>query len=1443
MRRRRNRARNVLPPSMLLLACTLAAAPRAASAQRPAAPDTAARDARNVFARGWLLEDRNADDVVDFVNARIVLPGAPSAAEAIAAANIAARLGYQTSAADLDLAATDDASAVWPMPVLVVRDLGRAGVASPLAPGEGALTRLPVNATYTGGGLRVEGADATGLLAAANFLASRYPSVWSLGGALFADVADRLTRFLARNGAPGAMVSVESIVVRAGEPGVARVRADVQLADTASLRLAAKALSADSADTTGVAGGRGGAAARAGGAAVRGAAPRDSARPVRRAELDIQDLDRIDVRLLAGGTERVVRLVPRRPWTTRAGTAWTGRDIADFSLSDLYTIRGLYRDSNQDRIPDRTEAWLAVGDGATAGSLVNLATRIGLETAGMRLPFAAPATEDDHPESAGFPIVHGLDTYAERRLREEGRLQTAVPDAGAGFIEFVPRGFGGRNGIVIGGGDARGLDAITGYVAERMPWLWEPGKGNRELSDVETEVRRFFQARETPGQTALAVYKLDEWLDRLKGRDIDSLAVEIATRDAPDGLQAYALARLLAAFPSAHASAATFATGFGVGREVFTQDFTLPWEVDTVRAAIRSDALPRISGTSHGRIEVRVSEPPEVRAQLADEIRRELAARGVAPDAFEVTVLSAYKQGYSWLNDVVLPRLRGKKVGRIEITYHNLHDSKEVRWQSLGSDTRWLQEIYPIDAVFAKELGVPDSAITFLPTQRAEPTYRIRALDRGGAEILNDTFDPKYVIRPYFDLFPEYDNVRVTTGWVRVDVDGETVLDRRVRTDPEAFWDRFQTETYGKIVDYVMDVQDGRVSPANAPYFDALRVDLSMSEPDYRIGIDEEVISSLEAMHEDIYFETLTLFDLIGNRYGVGPLNYAGRVLPWIQPGHAGAAGHAHITFTGKERGIPELVLTWRERGKEPVRDRYPLSSLPVGDPKLRAAEVRAGEEGVSSLLFEVAATDSVDRYDQMKERGTETQIDRTLLAVPTLTGMVDALAALHEDGVLLDALSFDRVARLDFRFVLQDTASRFGARASLARSRAPGSTRNPRLLAEGWRWNGERIVQWDTPIPPAENDSILARLATFPGVTVYYLTTSFLGNDIFAADILPPQAAKYISQAKLSALKPTVVFSGRQHANEVSSTSHILRLGEKLVTDTAYAKLLRKVNVVLHPITNPDGAELAYEMQRINPDFMLHAGYLGALGVDATSGSSGADPIYPESKARPELQETWLPDVFMNMHGYPSHEWVQYFAGYSAWVRGRSGTQRSWWSPRGWFVPGFSYVDDDRYPEIGKAQFALLDSIAGAITADSAVNAMNRRLYARYAKYGRQDVENFREDFRNGILVYRSLRGRSVSGGGGRGGAAPGSGGGANNPRIGWFSITTEAPDETARGAWLDLVARAGLDHSAAIVRYLANGTSTMEPGNAEFDGAVVRSVARKRPVLPKEPDGGGNR
>ena len=1383
----------------ILGAAALLCAAAPAAAQTPAPADTASRDLRNAFASGWLVEDRNEDDVIDFVAARIVVPDPPSPAELAAAANVGARLGWETSALDLGLLDRDTVGG-WDVPVVLITR----GPTPSLGPGEGAVELIAPDERMRAGGLRLSGGDASGLLAAASYASARLPSLWDVEGATWTDAAERLRSIAGEEGVDS--VRVQRIVVDAARPGVSRATLRTVLPDSVRLRDVAERLRGVAPDTS-------------------SSPPADSAAQPRNGEtrLVFPGVRRFDVHLVAPGAGDTVRVRPGRPRETPAGVAWPARDAPDFTLSDLYTLRGLYRDTNQDLVPDRTEAHVSLAGADAPDATVDLAARIALETAGARLPLVHVDPQDDAPERLGIPVILGADHFQARRLRAEGLLDAGGDVPGEGILEFVKGAFDGKHGLVLTGADAAGVDAAATWTARRAPYLWEHGKGNYRLSDVETEVRRFFQARRAPGQIALATTKLRAWLERLEGLDIDSLAIEIAADERPGGLDAHARAIAAAAFPGATVDVRTFQTGFGAGDTVFTQQISLPWEVDTVRHTLR-EALPRIDAAANGRIEIRVSEPPEVRAALADEIRRELRARGVADGAFEVVVLAAYKQGYSWLHDDVLPRLRGRDIGAIDIAYHSLRDSEEVRWQTIASETRWLQEIYPIDAVLARELGIADSLITFTPRRAGSPVYEVRVTDLAGDVVLTDTFDPKYVVRPFFDLFPEYEQVRVTTGWITVVAGVDTLVDRRVRTDPEAFWDVLQTDTYARIVDYVMDIQDGRPSPANAPYFDELRIDLTVSEPDYRIGVDEEVISSLEALHEDIYFETLTLFDLIGNRWGVGELAYPGRVLPWLHQAPEPGAGHARIAFTGKRRGVPELVLTHRVRGGDPVRMRYPLSPLGGEAPKLRGVAVRAGEDEIARLLFDVEAVDSIDRFDEVRERASESAIDRQLLPVPLLRAMVESLAALHADGLLLDALSLDRVGELAFRFVLAgDTAGTFSTDpVRLARTTAPRSTVNPVLLADGWEWDGGEIVQWDSPIPPAENDSILARIATFPNANVYFVLKSFLGQNTFAVDFLPPHEAHYLSQAKLNALKPTLFLSGRQHANEVSSTSHVLRLAERLATDTAYQRLLRDVNVVLHPITNPDGARLAYEMQLDNPDFMLHAGYLGALGVDVTAGSGSDDPIYPESRARPELQATWLPDIAMNLHGYPSHEWVQYFAGYSAWVRSRTGAQRSWWAPRGWFIPGFSWVDDPRHPEYREAQFAVLDTLAAAITGNAAVEAMNRRMYARYAKYGRQDREEFREYFHDGMLVYQSLRGRDSIGTG------PGS------PRITWFATTTEAPDETARGDWLELVADAGLTHTSALLRYLATGENRVEREAEAYDGAVVRSVFRKKPVLP---------
>ena len=76
--------------------------------------------------------------------------------------------------------------------------------------------------------------------------------------------------------------------------------------------------------------------------------------------------------------------------------------------------------------------------------------------------------------------------------------------------------------------------------------------------------------------------------------------------------------------------------------------------------------------------------------------------------------------------------------------------------------------------------------------------------------------------------------------------------------------DFVSADTLMRIYDHIMTVAEGKPRASDAPHFGELRIDVSLSEPDYQIGVDKEQIASMEALHEEIYFSTLHFFDVMG---------------------------------------------------------------------------------------------------------------------------------------------------------------------------------------------------------------------------------------------------------------------------------------------------------------------------------------------------------------------------------------------------------------------------------------------------------------------------------------------------------------------------------------------------------------------------------------------------
>src|SRR5262249_31504320 len=151
----------------------------------------------------------------------------------------------------------------------------------------------------------------------------------------------------------------------------------------------------------------------------------------------------------------------------------------------------------------------------------------------------------------------------------------------------------------------------------------------------------------------------------------------------------------------------------------------------------------------------------------------------------KIRVLSAYKQGFLWLTEVVIPELKGKgaKSVTIKIASNDPDLTKKHRFYEVPS--RWLHELYPADEFFEKHLGIPKTAFGMELVEKPADIYSLEALNAAGQVVYRASFSPKVVEREYLEKFPGWSRVKVTTGWISASVDGKTVVDARIETDPE----------------------------------------------------------------------------------------------------------------------------------------------------------------------------------------------------------------------------------------------------------------------------------------------------------------------------------------------------------------------------------------------------------------------------------------------------------------------------------------------------------------------------------------------------------------------------------------------------------------------------------------------------------------------------------
>lgn len=1369
------------------------------------------------------VRDTNSDGVPDAVSARVIVPAAPTREDVEGAATIAGRLGYETSGLTLPIVVRDadvERPATIELPILVGREnqftkkLVAQGVIDlrSLHPGQGlvAVVRSPLGGHD---GLVAVGSDDEGTLAAANEIGVRLPRLWGMTGVKLDTVEEGAVKYLQARGIAAAKPNIPSILVDAERRGLVNLTLRLQVG-------------ANEVPHT-----------------VR--AFEDLERAHRRGEqnktLDFQNAAVTSVEIVASGKVQGRVNVARSGLNPRTLTPpidpdelaldspgdrgaprneSQGSGARTFDLSTAYSITGWFGDAYADLIPDRTDTTLILGDAAESVGAGQIAARLGLESTGITLPIAQLADKVRDPTRQPSPILIGRTNPLVERLVKIGKVRLDDLQPGEGAVAIVPRAFDNVTATVVAGADTAGTDAAANYLARRVPYVWENAPGSLSYNEVATELSRFLQARSGAGQASQVVTELEDVLNGLKGKTLESFDAKLYLEAADPSFDAYLTGRIKSSLGNALKTGGEVKVASQAMTDpvtVLEEKFDVPWEVDDLRAKLRAEVVPKVTSGSKVDVEARVSEPPEIRKQLVDEIRGELTAAGAA-DA-RVKVLSAYKQGFLWIAEEVIPELKGKGARSIHIQVKEYHPDLSKKFKFYMVPSRWLQELYPIDEIIQRELGIPRDAITLELVDAPKDTYVLDATDGSGKSILRASFSPTVVEREYLDKFPGWSRVEVTTGWLRAAVNGQQVADTRIETDPERFWDHYQQAVLPKVYDYVMKVTDNRPLPDKQPFHRDFDIEAWMSEPDFRIGVDEEQISSLESLHEDLYFVTLDFFDALGRTTTRRRLAAPGKIFPIIHPSRPGQPGEVRIRYAGNASPVPKLEVTYQEKGADkPTRVSRPLTKIDTTVPVALRAVARV--DRLSEIELAVQARD-----DHEAARADDA---------------LDNLARLHAAGLFKTALSYDHVDRVIVDVGVRDVHARRTLKFT-----GVASPSNVRKAAP----RGQRpIVSWDHIISPDESEDIVGKLGAFPEVKAYRAGHSYRGRDISVMEITNPTTSELVSRAKLTTYKPTIFITGRQHANEVSSTSHILRLSELLVTDPAYKSILKKLNVIVHPVENPDGAQMAFDLQKLTPNYMLHAGRYSALGMDVASQVDLPDPLLPEALVREAIWRRWLPDIYLNPHGYPSHEWVQQFAGYVP------PGFRTYVSSRGWYTT-ISTLRDPRYPQYAQAVEGLREYVVREINSNADVRAMDLRAQARYRKwaYGFEPYVFNQEIYKDTAIYYSDPEtgepsGSRRFGSAGAGGGGEGGGGGRGGrsgmgawPQVTFFRGGTEAPDETAQGAWLAMVARAGFSYLMANIDYLKDGKVTV--ARIEEDGPrdqAIRTTFRARPIMATKTSGG---
>lgn len=994
--------------------------------------------------------------------------------------------------------------------------------------------------------------------------------------------------------------------------------------------------------------------------------------------------------------------------------------------------KGLFlEDKNLDQLPDYLNLKIVLPnncDNSTLLAICNFAFRFGMEMTEINTNIIA----DENSDGNLLKFVDSDETKIEIVEKED-------------------------KNIVIVSGRGEKLEKFSSYICQNLPIILN----GKTLIDVVKEMLDAFDMRNLDGQLTYA-----KDVSKIYNGEITAYVspeIDFKSKNIDDVNDKFANIE--------------FKNHKGL-KPIYEKNYDLKWEVDEFRERF-SAILDQISKNDNIEIYAALSESDDVRRNLENELKKLVLEKGAK--LVKNQIVCAYKQGFSWLDEFVSEEIKNDDIESIDIkfkpflpegqteikddykgatpSYNNIGEENPDNWFDIP--IRFLQELYPIDDILSEKLNLNKEVIKFSAySEDKDITYCVKVFLKSN-ECKTFEYKVRYSERPYLDEYKSMGKVHPSTGYIKVVKNNKILIDERIKTDLESIWDIYQSEVLPECLEFAKKKTDNQVNTKNQPFFAQLRLDITASEPEKKLICREDMISSLNSLHEDLYFVGSDYFKNYGAKNNKEIIDAPGLILPVLKTKEA----------------KPEFKVTlYDQLEKEPcikydgkiLKSKYDRKST-----SLYLKEIKLEENKIIASFMTDINDDS----------------------------LVKSYLELLQDDVLDISKDLYGIDRIEISNGYFNISADIKEKERIEKD----------LSIEDINIYENELIGYEQYI------EIIEQLKRVKGLKVYKAANSYMGRKVYVVEFEPKEEG-YISRVKRINNLPSEIINSRHHANEVSSTNSAFMLIKELLTNKKYKDLPDKINLSIIPMENVDGSAIHYELQKDNPNWKLHVARFNSIGKEFYYEYFNVDTIHTEAMAFTNLWEKWLPDIVVDNHGVPSHEWEQQFSGYT------SPSYKGFWLPRALLYGYFWVVTDEEYKDNYLLNKKIEDVIADSVQKNEEITQFNKEWISVFEKFAHAWMPNlFPADYYRDMINYwiyfsydKNHRYPSIK-----------------IPWITTVSYTSEVADETAHGEYLNTCAKAHKEHDLAVIDMLFESEINFDRAFNLFENNLELKNTRQRPIM----------